>query len=101
MHTTGSPSPVIARFRDAAGQEVLGPLFGAQEADCRACLHTRIASCGLAAPRFVPCTALPFEVGDVLETHAALTGGGVATMALLLGLGFVAHLADTIMRLRD
>ena len=37
----------------------------------------------------------------ILAFHAALTGGSVATMASLLGLGFVAHLADTIIRLRD
>ncbi len=35
----------------------------------------------------------------ILAFHAALTGAGVTPIALWLGLGFIAHLGDTLVRL--
>ena len=50
-------------------------------------------------------TLLPFAANAlsgaflILAFHAALTGAGVTAIALWLGLGFTAHLGDTLMRL--
>lgn len=61
---------LVARFNDAKGRDVIGPVFEPQESECRSCLVLRLHSCGLGPPRFLSADGMSEHLRENLSRTA-------------------------------